>query len=58
MDREQALQEIGEVGEVQRVRAVAESLVGILVHFHEEAVDADGDGRARERRNEAALTAR
>ena len=47
-----ALGEPGEVARVERLRAVAQRLVGILVDLDDDAVGADRGGRAGERLDE------
>src|SRR5687768_1615631 len=54
VDRNEIAEESLEPAEGPTVGAIAERPVGILVDLHEERVDADGDGRAREEWHELA----
>src|SRR5579871_6961791 len=46
---------VSELLERQRLRAVADGLFGVRMHFHDQAIGADGDARSRNRRDQAAL---
>src|SRR5580693_6656502 len=54
----QVVEQRGQLIEPVGVRAVTQRAIGILMHFHEDAIDAGGDRRTRYRRDELALTAR
>ena len=45
-----------ELRNIQRLRAIADRFFGRRMHFHNQAVGSNGNARARQRRNQAALS--
>ncbi len=55
--REQFFQQAAEMGGFESVGAVGLRFLGIVVDFHEDAINTDGDRRARKKRDVFGLTA-
>jgi hypothetical protein len=48
--------EFGKLTREQRLRAIAEGVIGIVMHFHQEAIGSGGNGSTGHGRNEVAPT--